>query len=142
MRKRCPSAKFCGVAVLNDHRLSFTRRSKIRSCGVADAVPEKGHSVWGVVFKISERDIGSLDKSEGYRPGRKKNAYVRKERHVFADGDEQSPLAVTVYFAIPEESPPLPSQDYKEQILRGARFWNLPEAYIKDVLEPIEVSLE
>jgi len=140
MKKRCPSARYCGVAVLPDHRLAFTRRSKTRNCGVADALPEKGSDVWGVVYEIAEQDVGLLDKSEGYRPGRENNAYVRGERHVFMDGDKESPLAVMIYFALPEKNPPLPSKEYKEQILKGARFWHLPEDYIKNVIEPLEVS--
>src|SRR5260370_28717436 len=68
MKTRCPSACFVGVAVLRDHRLAFTRRSKKRACGVADAVPEEGAAVWGAVFEIADVDIGRLDDTEGYRP--------------------------------------------------------------------------
>lgn len=142
MRGRCPSAKFCAIAVLPDHRLAFTRRSKCRDCGVADVVPAKGHNVWGVVYEISEQDIGSLDKSEGYRPGRAENAYDRREHKVFKSDDEQSALRVLIYFANQQENPPLPNQEYKDQILKGARFWQLPRGYIRDVLEPIKVCLE
>jgi gamma-glutamylcyclotransferase (GGCT)/AIG2-like uncharacterized protein YtfP len=84
MRERRPSAQFVAVARLPEYRLAFTRRSINRGCGVSDVVADKKESVWGVVFDIQETDIALLDKSEGYQPGRKReaNSYVREERHV------------------------------------------------------------
>ncbi len=139
MRDRCPSAKFVGVAVLRDHKLAFTRRSTHRGCGVADVVPEDGQSVWGVVYDISDLDIGKLDSSEGYRPGRGRNSYWRRECLVFMDGDQARPQTVWTYFADKEPNPPLPNAEYKNLILSGARYWHLPEEYIHQ-LEEIEVS--
>lgn len=138
MKTRCPSVSFVGVARLADHRLAFTRRSVKRNCGVADAVREHGHSVWGAVFRLSEVDVRSLDTSEGYQPGRPKNSYWRRECPVFLDGDEDRPLTAQTYFADPQSAPPLPSQAYKDAILSGARRWNLPADYIAE-LEGIEV---
>jgi gamma-glutamylcyclotransferase len=139
MRDRCPSARFVGAASLHDHSLAFTRRSVKRRCGVADVVPVEGQVVWGAVFEVDDRDIGRLDAAEGYSPGRAKNSYRREERHVFLDGDGKQPLAAGVYFGEFEKAPPLPSQDYKNLILDGARRWGLPEAYIRQ-LEAIEVA--
>lgn len=139
MRKRCPSASFIGAALLSDYRLTFTRRSVKRACGVADAVHEAGRVLWGVVYRISDLDVGKLDKFEGYWPGREKNSYWRRECMVFLDGDEKRPLSVWTYFAEPEAQPPLPNKAYKEQILSGARYWHLPEEYIQ-LLEGIEVG--
>ena len=140
MRDRCPSASFVGVARLRDHRLAFTRESKRRKCGVADAVADDGSEVWGVVYQIDERDVGKLDANEDYRPGRQENAYQRESRHVFVDGNKKNPLEVAVYFANPEDQPPLPNQAYKDLILAGAKHWHLPDEYIQDVLEPIKVK--
>ncbi|MBI4245509.1 MAG: gamma-glutamylcyclotransferase [Planctomycetes bacterium] len=142
MRDRCPSAKFIGVAKLPNHRLAFTRKSESRDCGVADAVVDQNSSVWGVVYEIDDRDIGLLNISEGYISGRARsqNCYYRKQQHVFQDGDDVKPLAACVYVAVSQENPPLPNQTYKGLILNGARFWRLPEDYIREVLEPIEVK--
>jgi len=139
MRERCHSARFVGIALLPKHRLAFTRRSENRGCGVADAVPDEDREVWGVVYEIDLRDVGSLDASEGFRPGRARNAYRREERHVFAGGEKGRPLMVSVYFAEPQESPPPPNSEYKRLILSGARRWHLPDKYI-DELEQIEVA--
>ena len=140
MKERCPSARFVGVAVLQDHRLAFTRYSRKRNGGVADAVSEKGKMVWGVVFEIHDDDVGQLDTEEGYEEGSAHNSYQRQDWQVLLDGDDTRPLAVAVYFAERQESPPLPSQGYKDQILRGARRWRLPSDYIKQ-LEAIEVAV-
>jgi gamma-glutamylcyclotransferase (GGCT)/AIG2-like uncharacterized protein YtfP len=138
MRERCPSARFVCVAELRDHRLAFTRNSQNRGCGVSDAVPERGHHVWGVVYQIDDREIGYLDQAEGFRPGRSENAYIREERHVYSDGNEQRPLSVFIYFAERQENPSLPNAEYKRLIVEGARYWHLPDAYIQE-LEQIEV---
>lgn len=139
MRERCPSASFVAVAELRDYKLAFTRESKHRRCGVADAVQMEGRSVWGVVYQVSELDLEALDEAEGFRPGRASNSYWRRECVVYLGGDEGRPLTVQTYFAEREPNPPLPSQAYKALILRGARFWRLPDAYIRE-LEAIPVG--
>jgi hypothetical protein len=139
MRNRCPSASFVGVAKLPDHRLAFSRKSVQRDCGVADALPEIGRNVWGAVFQVSELDVGKLDKCEGYRPGREKNSYWRRECMVFLDGEENRPVTAQTYFAEREHDPPPPNHAYMDQILSGARHWHLPADYFAE-LEAIEVS--
>lgn len=106
IRKRCPSARFLGVAAMRNLRIAFTRKSIKRDCGVADVVPENGRIVWGVVYEICDHDIGVLDISEGYRPNRNKNSYWRRECMVFLDNDDQQPLTVYIYFAEHQQNPP------------------------------------
>lgn len=139
MRKRCPSARFMGIALLPDHKLAFTRKSETRGCGVADAVPDADRRVWGVVYEIDDIDVDKLDKCEGYRAGRETNSYWRRERLILLDGDVQQPLTVSAYFASPQQDPPLPDAVYKSLIVDGAKFWQLPNDYIRE-LEHIEVS--
>jgi gamma-glutamylcyclotransferase (GGCT)/AIG2-like uncharacterized protein YtfP len=139
MKGRCPAVRFVGVAKLPNHRLAFTRKSVNRGCGVADVVRDAGGAVWGAVFEIPDLEVGTLDKSEGYQPGRDKNSYWRRECMVFLDGDDERPLTVATYFAEPQHNPPLPNQSYKDLILAGARHWHLPADYIAR-LEAIEVA--
>jgi gamma-glutamylcyclotransferase len=129
MRDRCPSWRFVGIAVMPDYRLAFTRASVNRGCGVADAVQDLGCKVWGVVYEISEIDVGKLDKSEGYRPGRQTNSYWRRECIVFLDGDRRRQIKVQTYYAEPEIDPPLPNQLYKNAIISGGKKWHLPKHY-------------
>jgi gamma-glutamylcyclotransferase (GGCT)/AIG2-like uncharacterized protein YtfP len=108
---------------------------------VADAVPAPGQNVWGVVYEIDQRDVGELDRSEGFSPNRPgaRNAYVRKECHVYVDDDSDRPLAAFAYFAIREVNPPPPNAEYKRLIAEGAKFWHLPADYIEQ-LEAIPAS--
>jgi len=142
MRERCPSAQFVCVALLKNYRLDFTRKSTKRKCGVSDVVPAPDSVVWGAVYEITEYDLAILDWNEGYRPSRsaESNAYNRRIGTIYQDGDETKPLAVEIYFAVPQENPPLPNQDYKDLIVNGARQWKLPADYIAK-LELIEVIL-
>ena len=142
MRSRCPSAEFNGTACLFDYRLAFTRFSTNRGCGVADAVSATGNEVWGVIYKINDHDLESLDRSEGYTVGGANNAYERCTTTVFIDGNINKPMQVDIYFANAQEQPPLPNQTYKELIVNGATYWNLPQNYIEKVLNPIKVLNE
>jgi len=137
MRGCCPSAKFVAIARFADRILKFTRRSKNRDCGVADVVFEKSRDVWGVVYEVPDTEIGFLDFKEGFRPGREnmKNSYMREEHHVFLDSTKEKPLTVSVYVGNPELDPPLPNQAYKDLIIRGAKNWHLPDAYIQSLNE-------
>jgi gamma-glutamylcyclotransferase (GGCT)/AIG2-like uncharacterized protein YtfP len=143
MRERCPSAQFLAKAMLPQHRLAFTRKSTARGCGVADAVPDPAHEVWGAVFSIAETDVAQLDKSEGFVPGRppSKSAYLREERHVWRDGDKERPLLVSIYLANRQEDPPRPNAVYKKLIVDGAKSWHLPPTYIEQ-LEKVAVLPE
>ena len=140
IRARAPSAKFISIARLKNHRLAITRKSARRRCGVADAVSDQGHEVWGVLYEIDERDFVVLDDAEDFVVGRAQNSYTRRENNVYING-EDSPLLAWVYFAEKEDNPPLPSAEYKRLMVEGARHWQLPEKYIEQ-LEQIKVAEE
>ena len=135
MRDRCPSATFVCKALLPQHRLAFTRRSVNRNCGVSDAVSAPDSHVWGVVYDVSENEVPILDSREGVNS----NSYVRRTGIVYKDGDEAKALNVHIYFAVPQENPPLPNQDYKNLIVNGANHWDLP-AHYRAELEKIQVA--
>ena len=140
MKGRCPSARFAGVAKLPGRRLAFTRWSGGRKGAVADAVADPAGEVWGVVYEITAEDLEVLDRCEGFTPGGTGNAYLRQQCTVWLNGDPQRAVAAEVYFAVPQENPGLPSRDYRDQILRGAREWGLPQDYIEQDLETIETQ--
>jgi gamma-glutamylcyclotransferase (GGCT)/AIG2-like uncharacterized protein YtfP len=100
MRTRCPLARFVCVAKLPNHRLTFSRNSKNRGCGVADVIGNTGHEVWGIVYEIDDpRNIASLDQCEGVPSG----AYVRKDSQlVFPRDNPEQPLSVSIYFTVKE----------------------------------------
>lgn len=75
------------------------------------------------------RTIAALDRDEGFSPGRSWNYYWRKSIIVNKEGSSES-LAVEAYFAERESHPPLPSRAYVDQIIHGAKHWELPADYI------------
>ena len=141
MKCRCPLAKFVCRAKLPAHRLAFTRKSATRDCGVADVLPDHAKDVWGVVYELPDNELKNLDKREGYRPGKSydQSKYTREDKYVWPDGDAIRPLLVALYRGNPQLDPPLPSDDYKRLIVDGAKHWNLPAEYIRE-LESIQTE--
>jgi gamma-glutamylcyclotransferase len=129
MRGRCPSASFMEVASLPNHRLAFTRYSSSRECGVADIVEAEGSNVWGVVYEIIDPAVVQrLDRCEGVPKG-----YTRNPITAFLRGTPERALSVDAYFAVKDPNPPLPNAEYKACIVEGAKFWQLPSAYIEEL---------
>ncbi|MGD2175207.1 MAG: gamma-glutamylcyclotransferase [Candidatus Brocadiaceae bacterium] len=137
IRERCPSAGFQFRAKLPDHELGFTRKSRRRGCGVADAVPTDGGEVWGVVYEIDEEHVPCLDRWEGYGPYRAecRNAYVRKKCTVLKEGEPARRLEVFTYFANRQPDPPPPSESYMQLITEAAKCWGLPHDYVRQLEE-------
>jgi len=135
MKERCPSAKFVCRAKLPSHGLAFTRMSVRRGCGVADILRDETKEVWGVVYELLESELENLDKDEGFQPGRPdhQNEYTREDYYVWHDGDPNRPLLVALYRGHPQLNPPLPNRDYKKLVLTGARHWQLPAFYIREL---------
>ncbi len=79
MYKRCPDSKKIGPAVLQDHKIAFTRYSLKRKSGVADILVTPGSQVWGILYEVSASDLKSLDRYEG----KKANAYKREAQDVY-----------------------------------------------------------
>ena len=66
MLRRCPDARLVGVATLSGFRLAFTGRSKTWGGGVATVLLASSGLVQGLVWSISDRDLESLDRCEGF----------------------------------------------------------------------------
>ncbi len=142
MLERCPSTRFKCLALLPNYHVAFMRKSKCRNCGVADIIPDQKHSVYGVVYEITEQeDWDCLDCNEGYKENRARNenAYNRIEINVIVPEKNDESLTVNTYKANEEPGTHRPSAEYKKQIVQGAIFWNFPADYIKE-LEEISVQ--
>lgn len=139
MRRRCPSAEFVSIARLKDYRFAIARTSHSRGCGSAGVLSQPGAAVWGVVYEIGANDWGPLDAAEDFVPGRERNGYTRRECAVHADGNEEQPFFVSLYFPELEENPPLPNAEYKRLIVGGAKYWRLPRDYVRE-LEKMKVA--
>jgi len=131
MKARCPSSEFACIALLKDHRLSFSRHSAVRNCGVAHILKEKGSDVWGVVYEVSEEDMRVLDTYEGYDPDRdfSENAYNRENIVIYRNGNINESIEAITYYAVPQDGTHIPSAQYKAHIVNGAEHWSLPDEY-------------
>jgi gamma-glutamylcyclotransferase len=74
LKKRCPSATFVGVAIAKNHVLEFSKKSKDGS-GKATLVFDPSENVEGVLFRIKNTELKSLDSFEGAPKG-----YTRQDR--------------------------------------------------------------
>ena len=110
MASRCPGARFLCRATLANHRLDFTRDSPARGCGVADVVASHGDRVWGIVWRVSEAHLATLDCLEGHGTG--EDAYRRVQ------------FARKVPFVRPDRG-------YLELLIQGARHWRLPPSWLE-----------
>jgi gamma-glutamylcyclotransferase (GGCT)/AIG2-like uncharacterized protein YtfP len=131
MQRRCPSAKFVCVARLADYHFAIARHSRLRRCGTATIVAQRGSEVWGIVYDVNNEDLLALDAFE--------DGYRREKVLVTPLNDGHEPVQTLIYIADKEESVPLPNASYKRHILDGARHWQLPPSY-RAMLEQIEVS--
>ena|ERR1051325_10174364 len=132
---RCPDARFIFNAVLPGYRLVFASRTEAGTIG-ADVAVDHGSRVWGVVYDITESDRQKLDAREAAA----RRAHRPKEVLVHPHGDlEQRVMVLTYTVNDPTQAHQPPTREYLDYLLRGARRWGLPAAYIAQ-LERIEVA--
>ncbi len=134
MRERAPSHRRVGLAVLRDYRMAFPRYSQLWDGGVAGPQLAHGEELWGMLFQVTEHDLGRLDAYEGFRAtGDPHNEYERQQEFVELvrcdDGSVPRRVRAWIYFARPSNPQP-PSRRYLESIIAGARAFQLPEDYV------------
>ena len=114
--KRLPKAK---VAFLPGYEVVFNKEGMGK--GNPNIKPgERG--VWGVVYKVNERDLQKLDRISP--------KYERKLVRVVIDGEE---CEAWVYIAKPEfvNDSLKPDRSCIERMIKGAKFHRLPKEYIR-----------
>lgn len=139
MAERCPTSPFVEVARLDDHRLTFPRRSPIRKCAVASVEPCPGETVWGALYRMTEADVTRLDRREGYYPDNAaaEHRYLRVTMAVrLLDGQA---FAAMTYIAMPTPDPGLPSAEYLAHLIDGATLCRFPEDYLT-MLRPLPTT--
>lgn len=136
IKTRCPDAEFVGIGVMKNHALCFPRRSVTRNCGVSSVAPLAGRETWGVVYRLTSKDLAVLDGSEGFRSDRaaELNSYNRVGVIVSVN---DVPTDMETYVAVAQQDAPLPNAAYLKHIREGARHHGLPAAYL-EYLEGIE----
>ena len=110
MAQRCPAAKPVGPAKLLGHRFRFA--------GPADVQIDRRHSVYGVLWDITEQCLISLDLLENYP-----DFYDRKWAKVAWQGQT---LEALVYFMQPGNTNRSPSIHYFDTVYRGYCEFGVP----------------
>ncbi|MBN3305512.1 gamma-glutamylcyclotransferase [Amia ocellicauda] len=120
-----PSATIHCVARLKDYRLAFGnyqgRPSDRWHGGVATIVQSPGDEVWGVVWRMSVRDLKSLDRQENVKFG----TYSPVEVSVSTKEDEMNCRTYIMNNCV--YAPPSPQ--YLKVIVLGAEQNGLPSEY-------------
>jgi cation transport regulator ChaC len=122
----------CRAGCLTGYRLRFNLdgRPKGRSAP-ANLCPDPDAEVWGVLYRITRRDLMLLDATEGVPGGGYRHIEIKVE-----DRDGRAVHAIT-YMARGNEMDGKPSLRYITLIRGGARAHGLPEYYIR-FLEAVE----
>ena len=119
MKRRCPSARAVGPAVLDGHRFF------VGIDGWGSVAPSQGDAVHGVLWRLTPRDIAALHAYELLHQGLYDVKYLavrRAGRRVRA-----------MVYLLRRRAPGKPKPGYVEMIGAAARGWRLPEHYIRSV---------
>ncbi|MEI6437384.1 MAG: gamma-glutamylcyclotransferase family protein [Candidatus Omnitrophota bacterium] len=124
----CPGAKFIGEGELSDYLLIFDGFSPDYRGSVVNLEQSHDDAVCGGIFDISEGHLKAMDDDHGY-PRHSERSLMEIRR----PGD-QPRLKAWVYHHEPLADG-MPSHEYLDLMIKGARECNLPEEYIKDSIE-------
>jgi hypothetical protein len=120
MRRRCPGAVAAGVAHLPGWRFIIMRG------GYASVVPAPGASVYGVLWRVTPRDLAALHAYEALDWG----LYRRRTLPVRIGGRNVPALVYVGHTRTPGH----PRRGYQDGIVvPSARRWNLPARYIAEL---------
>jgi len=116
---RCPDAIALGAARLDGWAWRIGGR------GYATVSPSPGSHVWGAIWNVSDSDLASLDRYEGVAGG----LYRREFTTVMA---KNQPIDVHLYIENYDDHG-MPSPGYLDRIIAGAKWFDLPQAWIDDL---------
>ena len=119
MRRRCPTAVALGIARLDHWRYAIMR------AGYASALPAPGAALYGVLWRLTPRDVAAVNAYECLDSG----LYRRWNVRVSHDGRCVQALA----FIAPARSAGAPRPGYQELVVRAAREWSLPDGYVRSL---------
>src|SRR4051812_5024523 len=118
MRARCPAAVALGPARLSGWRY-------VIASGYGSLAPASGATAFGVLWRLSARDLAALNIFESLDSG----LYRRAALTVDLDGRRARAL---VYVGRPGGRPrPMPG--YQERVIAAATEWRLPARYIAEL---------
>ncbi len=109
------------VGRIKDYRLRFNLEGRPRGkAAPANIEPCPGEEVWGVVYRVTRRDLVRLDSTEGVPGGFYRRLWLGAE-----DADKR-PIEAFAYIAQGKETDGTPSLRYITLLREGARAHGLP----------------
>ena len=112
-------------ASLPNYQVRFNKKVRGGTAG-ANIQPAQGKTVHGVLYKVEESALRSLDRYEGVP-----DHYRRIEVQVTPEGGQ--PVPAQIYIASNIEKGLRPSPSYLQAMLDGAGEHELPAAYIGEI---------
>jgi len=114
------------VGRIMGYRLRFNLEGRPKGkAAPANICPDTDQEVWGVLYKITRRDLLRLNSTEGI-PGR---GYRPTWLH--AEDMDGNPVTAMTYVATGKEIDGRPSLRYISLLREGARFHGLPEHWVR-----------
>jgi cation transport regulator ChaC len=114
------------VGRIMGYRLRFNLEGRPKGkAAPANICPDTDQEVWGVLYKITRRDLLRLNSTEGI-PGR---GYRPTWLH--AEDMDGNPVTAITYVATGKETDGRPSLRYISLLREGARFHGVPEHWVR-----------
>jgi gamma-glutamylcyclotransferase len=120
MLGRCPSAELVAVGKLLGYRLVFHKYLSIET--------HPGGEIQGAVWRITKRDLTSLDRAEGLG-----KSYTRAALSVNFNGSSELCWAYQMLPGVNQGSPPDPG--YVERVGKGYRELGIPLSQLHEAVE-------
>lgn len=130
---RAPSAMPTEVAYLDGYRLTFDKigRDGSAKCD-CECTGNAADRVYGIVYSIALSDKARLDAIEGVGIG-------YDDAMVEVVG-AQGTLQARTYVATHKDASLAPFHWYKQHVLDGAREWDLPAGYVRQIEQVVSVA--
>lgn len=127
MAARCSKPKVLTVARLANHQIAFHGHSKKWDGGEETAIPQPGEDLWGVVYQLSFSDAEYLDSWQDVRLDGT-GPYFHYPTVVTDEQGNRYP--VLLYKKDLLSDPQMPSEEYLNFIVAGAKAHGLPRDYL------------
>jgi cation transport regulator ChaC len=114
------------IGCLAGYRLRFNLEGRPKGkAAPANICPDMDQEVWGVLYRITRRDLLRLDSTEGV-PGR-----FYRPTWLMVEDQEGRPVTAIAYVAIGKEVDGNPSHRYISLLREGARHHGLPAHWLQ-----------
>jgi gamma-glutamylcyclotransferase (GGCT)/AIG2-like uncharacterized protein YtfP len=118
MKNRCPGAVALGPALLRGRRYVIAE-------GYGSIAPAPGSCVYGVLWRLTPRDLAALNAFESLDSGLYRRALLTVEAG--------ARRARALVYIGRRRGKRLPMPGYQERLVAAAQDWQLPQAYIDEL---------